>query len=104
MKRYIMTTGLMCICVFCSLAQKQMMYGDTSRIGIPFSKDPHVVEFKGKYLMYYSIPPKQNGNAEAQGWGIGIAGSKNLKDWHRIGEIIPQTAYESFCVVFHVII
>ena len=30
-----------------------------------------------------------------QGWGIGIAGSKNLKDWHRIGEIIPQTAYES---------
>ena len=45
MKRYIMTTGLMCICVFCSLAQKQMMYGDTSRIGIPFSKDPHVVEF-----------------------------------------------------------
>ena len=95
MKRYIMTTGLMCICVFCSLAQKQMMYGDTSRIGIPFSKDPHVVEFQGKYLMYYSIPPKQNGNAEAQGWGIGIAGSKNLKDWHRIGEIIPQTAYES---------
>ena len=93
MKRYIMTTGLMCICVFCSLAQKQMMYGDTSRIGIPFSKDPHVVEFQGKYLMYYSIPPKQNGNAEAQGWGIGIAGSKNLKDWHRIGEIIPQTAY-----------
>ena len=50
-----------------------MMYGDTSRIGIPFSKDPHVVEFQGKYLMYYSIPPKQNGNAEAQGWGIGIA-------------------------------
>ena len=95
MKRYIMTTGLMYICVFCSLAQKQMMYGDTSRIGIPFSKDPHVVEFQGKYLMYYSIPPKQNGNAEAQGWGIGIAGSKNLKDWHRIGEIIPQTAYES---------
>ena len=79
MKRYIMT-GLMCICVFCSLAQKQMMYGDTSRIGMPFSKDPHVVEFQGKYLMYYSIPPKQNGNAEAQGWGIGIAGSKNLKD------------------------
>ena len=74
MKRYIMT-GLMCICVFCSLAQKQMMYGDTSRIGMPFSKDPHVVEFQGKYLMYYSIPPKQNGNAEAQGWGIGIARS-----------------------------
>ena len=59
MKRYIMTTGLMYICVFCSLAQKQMMYGDTSRIGIPFSKDPHVVEFQGKYLMLrksYSLP------------------------------------------------
>ena len=56
MKRYIMTTGLMCICVFCSLAQKQMMYGDTSRIGIPFLKIPCVVEFQGKYLdvLFYS--------------------------------------------------
>lgn len=56
-----------------------------------FLKILMLVEFQGKYLMYYSIPPKQNGNAEAQGWGIGIAGSKNLKDWHRIGETYLKT-------------
>ena len=34
------------------LLQAQMMFGDTTRIGIPVSKDPHVVNFKGRYLMY----------------------------------------------------
>ena len=29
-----------------------MLYGDTSRVGVPYSKDPHVVNFKGRYLMY----------------------------------------------------
>ena len=32
-----------------------MLYGDTSRVGVPYSKDPHVVNFKGRYLMYHSI-------------------------------------------------
>ncbi len=32
-----------------------MMFGDTSRTGSPFSKDPHVIFFNGRYLMYYSI-------------------------------------------------
>lgn len=27
------------------LAQEKMMYGDTSRKGVPFSKDPHVIKF-----------------------------------------------------------
>jgi len=72
-------------------AQKQMMFGDTTRVGRPFSKDPHIVDFQGKYLMYYSVPPA---NA-SQGWGIGIAESKNLKSWTVIGAINPQTEYEA---------
>lgn len=79
-----------------TIAQKQMMFGDTSRLGRPFSKDPHVVKFKGSYLMYYSIPAKQTGSGDGmQGWGIGIAESKNLIDWKRVGEITPKADYEA---------
>jgi len=64
-----------------------MMFGDTSRVGVPFSKDPHVVHFEGRYLMYYSIPPLK-GDSES-GWNIGVAESKDLLDWEKIGEITP---------------
>lgn len=69
-------------------AQQKMMFGDTSRVGVPYSKDPHVVKFKGSYLMYYSIPPRQWNNME--GWNIGIAESKDLVNWEKVGEITPQ--------------
>ena len=32
-----------------------MLFADTTRTGRPFSKDPHVIPFHGKYLMYYSV-------------------------------------------------
>lgn len=64
------------------------MYGDTTRVGVPYSKDPHVVNFKGRYLMYYSIPPTHWNNME--GWNIGIAESKDLVHWTRVGELTPQ--------------
>ncbi|MDI9402213.1 MAG: family 43 glycosylhydrolase [Verrucomicrobiota bacterium] len=68
-----------------------MMFGDTSRRDVPFSKDPHVVYFKGHYLMYYSIPPfKDEVTNPVKGWGIGIAQSDNLIDWKPVGEIIPS--------------
>lgn len=63
-----------------------MMFGDTTRIGVPYAKDPHVIKFKGSYLMYYSIPGKKTSNSWI-GWGIGIAESRNLYDWKKIGEI-----------------
>jgi len=66
----------------------RMMYGDTSRIGAPFAKDPHVIKFKGRYLMYYSIPGKKDASTWV-GWGIGVAESKNLHDWTKVGEINP---------------
>lgn len=84
----------------CALfAQEIMMYADTTRIGIPYAKDPHVVKFKGRYLMYYSIPPTHWNDME--GWNIGIAESKDLIHWTRVGEMTPQPGldYEAkgFC-------
>lgn len=75
--------------------QRIMMFGDTSRNGIPFSKDPHVVSFKGEYLMYYSTPPYSDKNHPVQGWGIGVARSRNLIDWEKAGEVGPAADYES---------
>ena len=78
--------------IFAPLKAQQMMYEDTSRIGVPYAKDPHVVRFKGRYLMYYSIPPRQWNGME--GWNIGIAESKDLINWKRVGEITPQSGLE----------
>ena len=65
-----------------------MLYGDIDRLGRPHSKDPHVVAFNGRYLMYFSIPPEA-GNASS-GWNIGIAESADLVSWRKVGEITPQ--------------
>lgn len=65
-----------------------MMYGDTSRQGVPFAKDPHVVHLAGRYLMYYSIPPAKGD--KSGGWNIGIAESHDLVHWDKVGEITPQ--------------
>jgi predicted GH43/DUF377 family glycosyl hydrolase len=66
----------------------RMMFGDTTRIGVPFAKDPHIIKFNGRYLMYYSILGKNDGTSWT-GWGIGVAESKDLYDWTKIGEINP---------------
>jgi len=72
-----------------------MMFGDTSRTGSPFAKDPHVIRFGGRYLMYYSIPPYKDKTKSVEGWGIGIAESRDLTNWKKIGEVIPAAAYEN---------
>jgi predicted GH43/DUF377 family glycosyl hydrolase len=77
-----------------SYARKPMMFGDTSRTGVPFSKDPFVIKFEGRYLMYYSIPPYKDKSNPVQGWGIGIAESRDLDTWNKIGEIVPEGDYE----------
>lgn len=66
-----------------------MMFSDTSRIGRPYAKDPYVIKFRGRYLMYYSVPGKKSTDSWV-GWGIGIAESKNLFDWKKIAEILPS--------------
>ena len=79
--------------VRCAMFAYEFIYGDDSRTGTPFAKDPIVVWHQGRYLMYYSIPP-HDGKAW-EGWNIGIAESSDLKDWHRIGEITPGADYEA---------
>jgi predicted GH43/DUF377 family glycosyl hydrolase len=64
-----------------------MMYADDSR-GQPFSKDPAVVEFDGRYFLYYSIPPFKDGR-EDDGWRIGIATGSDLDAWEKVGELLP---------------
>jgi beta-1,2-mannobiose phosphorylase / 1,2-beta-oligomannan phosphorylase len=71
-----------------------MLYSDASRRGRPFAKDPAVVHFGGHYLLYYSIPPFGN-DRPGDGWAIGIARSDALDAWEKIGEIMPDAAYEA---------
>ncbi|NQU87208.1 MAG: family 43 glycosylhydrolase [Mariniphaga sp.] len=67
--------------------QTPMMFGDTTRLDRPFAKDPHVVFFNGKYLMYYSIPGTTNPEGIPLGWGVGVAQSNDVINWERIGEV-----------------
>lgn len=78
------------------LAQEKpkMYYTDTSSSGIFIAKDPIVVNFKGRYLMYYSKRIFRDVRDGMQGWNIGIAESRNLYHWHRIAEIDPRADYE----------
>ena len=74
-----------------------MRYADTSR-GRPFAKDPAVVRFRGRYLLYYSLPPypaRQPSQAWQAGWAMGIAESADLDAWRKIGEITPTTELEA---------
>lgn len=46
-----------------------------------FAKDPAVVRFGGRYLLYYSV--KHNDGR----FGVGIAASDDLEDWQPVGEV-----------------
>jgi predicted GH43/DUF377 family glycosyl hydrolase len=65
-----------------------MRWADETRIGRPFSKDPSVIRFGDRYLMYFSLPPTVP-KSDPPGWAIGIAESKDLVAWKRVGELLP---------------
>jgi predicted GH43/DUF377 family glycosyl hydrolase len=67
-------------------------WADETR-GRPFSKDPSVVRFGDRFLLYYSIAPQGDGRA-GDGWAIGIAESTDLTHWRKIGELGPEQACE----------
>ncbi len=75
-----------------AMAQPAMKWGDESRLGRPFAKDPSVVRFQGRYLMYYSMPGGPEGMS---GWAVGIAESRDLRAWRKVGEVLPTHAYEA---------
>jgi len=100
--RRVLTVFLLLAFNSCLLAQDipvasrpDMLFGDTSRTGSPFSKDPHVIFFRDRYLMYYSIQPYKDKSNPVKGLGIGIAESTDLVTWKKIGEITPAADYES---------
>jgi hypothetical protein len=94
---FLFFTLLISLQFYCSAQSGKMMFGDTTRIGVPFAKDPHVIFFEGRYLMYYSIPGFTRLDGKQLGWGIGIAESSDLCNWKRIGEVNtdPEAVYEA---------
>ncbi|TDQ40361.1 family 43 glycosylhydrolase [Aureibacillus halotolerans] len=71
-----------------------MKFADTSR-GRPFTKDPAVVSFKGKYWMYYTLGPYVGEQKTSdRGFSIGIAVSDDLEHWETVGEIPEDQTYE----------
>ncbi|MEJ7560076.1 MAG: family 43 glycosylhydrolase [Pedobacter sp.] len=72
----------------------KMYFTDTSESNIHIAKDPIVVKFRGRYLMYYSKQTFQNERDGMQGWNIGIAQSKDLYTWKKVAEITPKASYE----------
>jgi len=76
-----------------SPASPMMKWADSSRLGRPLSKDPNVIEFGGRYLMYFSLPPFDPKLAPANapaGWSVGIAESRDLLNWKKVGELWPE--------------
>ncbi len=94
MKYTVLIFGSLILISSC-FGQEKMMYGDTSQKGVPFSKDPHVIHFDGRYLMYFSIPGIAGSSDLNSGWSIGIAESIDLIQWVKIGEVTPVAEYES---------
>jgi predicted GH43/DUF377 family glycosyl hydrolase len=73
-------------------ARPAMYFGDTTRLGRPFAKDPCVIRFGRRYLLYYSTAPRAKELAPPnapRGWAIGIAESRDLVNWKKVGELLP---------------
>ena len=79
-----------------AVEKPRMHFADTVS-GKPFSKDPAVVRFQGRYWLYYSLPPYEG--KPTKGWNIGIAQSQNLVDWKKVGELTNTGEVEQngFC-------
>ena len=76
-----------------SAAKPPMMWGDSTRLGRPFAKDPSVIRCGGRYLLYFSMAPWAKELAPpnaSRGWAIGIAESRDLVNWKKVGDILPE--------------
>jgi beta-1,2-mannobiose phosphorylase / 1,2-beta-oligomannan phosphorylase len=73
--------------------EPRLLWADSSRSGRPFSKDPSVIRFEERYLLYYSMPPSTN-KLSPPGWAIGIAESQDLINWRKAGELLPEQECE----------
>jgi predicted GH43/DUF377 family glycosyl hydrolase len=62
---------------------KMMLFTDKTK-GSNIAKDPAVIHYQDKYLMYYSTHGIKDGTGT---WGIGIAQSTDMVEWEKIGDI-----------------
>lgn len=76
----------------------RMMFGDATRNGRPFAKDPSVICFGDRYLMYYSMAPSADAS-QPKGWAIGVAESENMVHWTKTGNILPEQDCEKNGIV-----
>jgi predicted GH43/DUF377 family glycosyl hydrolase len=96
MKRAILGCLMAVACA--AVAEPAMKWADETRLGRPYSKDPCVILFQDRYLMYFSLPPFDSELAPAnapKGWSIGVAESADLSAWKKIGELWPAQACDS---------
>jgi hypothetical protein len=69
-----------------------MLYTDDSR-GFACAEDPEVVEFRGRYFLYYVLAPGEGGHRLP--WHIGIAVSDDLERFEKVGELAPADLGET---------
>jgi hypothetical protein len=83
------------------IAEPKMKWGDTTRKfdpkGQPISwaKDPTVVRFNGRYLMYFTLLPNEKDKKTGCVIVIGIAESTDLVHWKTIAELPPFQACDA---------
>ena len=67
----------------------KMKWADDTMTGRPCSKDPSVIRFNGRYLMYFSLPPNEK-EPKPFGWTCAIAESHDLVNWKLVRQITPM--------------
>lgn len=85
------------LAVRAELRPPELRWADSTRLGRPFSKDPSVIRYGGRYLLYFSLPPFERERAPTNapaGWSIGIAASPDLVSWTKVGELWPEQECE----------
>ena len=80
--RYFFCSSLFTLSIIGFAQKPEMYFGDTTKIGRPYAKDPSVVYFNNQYFLYYSTP-----GVNFQNWNIGIASSNDLLHWKKVGEL-----------------
>ncbi|GAA2220606.1 hypothetical protein GCM10010413_09900 [Promicromonospora sukumoe] len=59
--------------------------------GTRWAKDPSVVRFQGRYLMYFTLRPEEPG----AGLCVGIAESRDLASWELVARLHPGGDYDA---------
>lgn len=61
--------------------------------GTMWAKDPSVVRFQGRYLMYFTVPPAETDTEESL--HVGIAESHDLRTWELVARLHPGGDYDA---------